>query len=1018
MWYPFANIFNALPSAREHRRDVEMLREGGSNHFVSFTFIEKDALYDAADREGLLVFQELPYHQLGPMKVLDPAYPRHREYVEWSLREVENIVRQLRGHACVVVWAAFAETRKNEQWVWGDYTDYNEAIRAIVERADPDAIYHPSFCDFNEEHIWNGGFPFGEFWDHYDRNYHFISEFGAIAPPVVETLREIFPPEAIWDRADKADGRCNLPIDVEEYSYRWAFDYAGLTTSVARMYRFADRRPPSLERFVDAIQWYQALGLRYCAETYRRKRFADIGGCRTWSYRENVPGIKFTVVDHRQRPKLGYFGLQQGYAPLLLSLDEQYPLEPRAAGSTYVRDLWLINDRPRAETLSLEAVLYRVSGEELWRAERELGVGPDSSSIEPLAVELPSRGGPCLLRTTARRPDGSLAARADNWLRVVEPVYATPLRVLLLGQSRYNQPICDALAPVAGIELTVVDERSRDPQQSGWCEALGERYDVLWFAGWDYAAHQFRESEWERIEAAVRGGLGFVHTGGQASFHGGDGRGALLDATPLGAVLPVSLRPHDGVWDREPSVDPGQAQAALGIELAGLPFHGFSRTQALPGAEVHATIDGFPLLVTGRHGAGATAILTASFTKPLRMFRVERASTGRIRSTSRPLGATRHPPVRSLLGGDPPDRAWAARQRKRPCASPLTRRACGGVSAAALRRARRACPHAARAATRGRRVRRRGGGDARGRRGAKRRRGARAPRARERAQPLEPRSPLPRRLLRPASRRGGEAPLRGGKRRRSRDARGLALSAERSPPCSRSGRRRDLALGARLLRPGARPSRGGHGRSRRRRLGGRGERAGLPDRGRPAGAGRARLLGGVHARARPRPRRLRLHDRPGRALRPGLSRPTDASGPTPREHRRRRSGRPITSPSTRAATSMSPTAAAGANTTAASTASARAGRGRSGARSSRRSPTASASVPARSIFLYVAMSLAPGRISRVEIRADGSAGPGRGRRDREEDLLPTGSPSTSRCSSSPTARRALVHSRGVLARRP
>ena len=98
-----------------------------------------------------------------------------------------------------MLWAAFAETRKNGEWLSGDYTAFSDAIHDVVRRRDPDALYHPSFCGFEEEHIWDGGFPDGEFWDHYDRNHRFVSEFGAIAPPVVETLREIVRPDAIWD---------------------------------------------------------------------------------------------------------------------------------------------------------------------------------------------------------------------------------------------------------------------------------------------------------------------------------------------------------------------------------------------------------------------------------------------------------------------------------------------------------------------------------------------------------------------------------------------------------------------------------------------------------------------------------------------------------------------------------------------------------------------------------------------------------------------------------------------------
>ncbi|MFN8221732.1 MAG: glutamine amidotransferase [Gaiellales bacterium] len=623
VWYPFANIFSAAPTAAEHRRDVEMLRDGNSNHLVSFTFVEKPAFYEACDRLGMLVFQELPYHQLGPMKVVDPSYPRFREYWDWSLGEVENIVRRLRGHASVVVWSAFAETRKNERWVWGDYTDYSAAIGEIVARVDPDTIYHPSFCDFKEEHIWNGGFPFGEFWDHYDRNHNFISEFGAIAPPVVETVMEFMPKGAAWGREESRAGRVALPIDVEEYSYRWAFDYAGLTTSVARMYRWADRSPPSLERFIDAIQWYQAFGLRYCAEIYRRKRFADIAGCRTWSYRENIPGIKFTVVDHHQRPKLGYFGLKAGYEPVLLTFDEPAPLKALVAGTELSRDLWVVNDRPTALELAVRLELFDVGGRSRWATELETHAPADDAVKHPVAVPMPDDAGAYLLRVVATdRGSGAAVASSERWVQVREPIVAQPLRLLLIGQGRYNAPILEALDGTPGVDVVVVDEETRHPQDSSWSEDIADRFDVVWYAGWDYGAHLFRDREWENVATAVGAGVGFVHTGGQGSFHGGDGRGALIDSTALEPVLPVTLRPHDGIWDQVPAIDPKSVGADVGLSLEGFPFRGFSRTTLREGARELATIGGFPLLVTGTHGGGATVAFTASLTKPLRMFRI------------------------------------------------------------------------------------------------------------------------------------------------------------------------------------------------------------------------------------------------------------------------------------------------------------------------------------------------------------------------------------------------------------
>lgn len=621
VWYPFASIFSAATSAMTYARDAEMLREANVNHLLVFTFIEGEALYEACDRLGILVFQELPFAQHGPMRALSPEYPRHAEFTAWALDEVRSIVRRCRGHASLVLWGAFAETRRDGKWAFGDYEPFAEAIGEIVRALHADALYHPSFCDLGEEHLWSGALGIGEFGDHYDRNPRFVSEFGAIAPPVVETLRETLRPGTIWGRDEGATGRLGLPIDAAEYAYLWAYDYAGLCTSVARMFHHVDPSPSTLERFIDALQWYQAYGLRYCVEAYRRKRFRDVAGCRMWSYRDIAPGIQFTVVDHRQRPKMGYFALRDAYAPLLLSLDERAPLAPQAAGSTYIRDLWAINDSPNDERLDVRIRLYDGAGHVLSSQDLEVGAAGDSCApVGAASIDVPAESGGYLLRIMAVRADGTEVPARESWLRVVRPAFEPTLKVLVLGQRRYNEPVLEALASRPGIQITVVDER-RDPQDSSWSEALASRVDVAWFTGWDNAAHQFRSREWRSLASAVESGMGFIHTGGQGSFHGGDGRGALLDCTPLGDVLPVTLRPHDAAWDLvRPDIRPMPERSALvDLPVETMPFRGFHRVDRKSDASVHWTLAGWPLLVTGRHGVGTTLAFTGSFTHTLQM---------------------------------------------------------------------------------------------------------------------------------------------------------------------------------------------------------------------------------------------------------------------------------------------------------------------------------------------------------------------------------------------------------------
>ena len=309
-----------------------------------------------------------------------------------------------------------------------------------MRRLDPDALYHPSFCDFDEEHIWDGGFPDGEFWDHYGRNFRFISEYGAIAPPVVETLEEILPPGAVWGQDAAARG-----------PRRTADRRRGvLVPLVIRLRRPLQLGRPPLPLGRPRPSIARALRRRRSSGT-RRSVFAtaprsigasastDIAGCRTWSYRENVPGIKFTVVDHQQRPKMGYFALQQAYAPISCSaLDEQYPLATRGRRPT-TSGPRVVNDGVTGAGFESTTSLHAIDGEMVARDDAGDVVGPGDAVATRRLAHLPASRGPLPAAIGRARRTGDEVARSEWWANVVEPVFSPAVRVLLLGQTRYTR---------------------------------------------------------------------------------------------------------------------------------------------------------------------------------------------------------------------------------------------------------------------------------------------------------------------------------------------------------------------------------------------------------------------------------------------------------------------------------------------------------------------------------------------------------------------------------------------------
>ncbi len=200
-WYPIADYYGSLPTRTTYRKDLELYRAANLNHLVAFTTVEKPDFYDLCDRLGILDFFEYPFSQFGPEEVLDYSNPRRAEFVRESLSQLRQITITLRNHPSIIEWAPFAEAHeKGGKWGVLDldlekygYGEYSDTIGKMVAELDPGTLYQPSFCDLGEQHFWmaNSGMGTeGGYNEHFDASTSFVSEYGSIAMPALETLQK------------------------------------------------------------------------------------------------------------------------------------------------------------------------------------------------------------------------------------------------------------------------------------------------------------------------------------------------------------------------------------------------------------------------------------------------------------------------------------------------------------------------------------------------------------------------------------------------------------------------------------------------------------------------------------------------------------------------------------------------------------------------------------------------------------------------------------------------------------
>ena len=597
VWYPFANIFSAAPSARSTGATSRCC--GTATATTSSRSRSSRRTRSTTRATGSACSCSRSCRTTSSGRCACSTRPIRASRSTGTGRSARS---RTSSSSCAAThrWCCgprFAETRKQERWVWGDYTDYSAAIEEIVAAPRSRRDLSPELLRLQ------GG-------AHLERR---LPVRRVLGPPRPQPPLHLASSERSRRRSSRRcgsscrprrsgaspeglEGRLALPLDAEEYSYRWAFDYAGMCTSVARMFS----TPTGRRAHARALRRRDPVvpGASACATAPRSTGAsasptspAAVPG-RT---ARTCPGIKFTVVDHRQRPKLGYFGLQQAYEPLLLSVDDREPLRPRGAGSR-------VPARPLARQRHAAGGEARRSRSGCsTRAAASAAPGPaggdgrgrQRAGAGELDLELPARPGRTWCARRHGDADGSpatVAARAG--CRSCDRVRASRARPRARsGALQRADPGC-ASRDVCGHRADVVDEESRVPQDSSLERGArrARRCRLVRGLGLRRAPVPRARMGQHRRGGCTRASDSCIRAGRRRST------GATVAercSTPRRSErsCPSACRPHDGVWDRIPVVRRVPDRSPLfAAALDGMPFRGFSRTTARPDAETHWTI--------------------------------------------------------------------------------------------------------------------------------------------------------------------------------------------------------------------------------------------------------------------------------------------------------------------------------------------------------------------------------------------------------------------------------------------
>lgn len=353
----------AEASPAEVARDVELAAEAGLDLLRVHAHVGRPELYEAADRLGVLVWQDLPL-QWGYGQVRRQAVNQARRAVDllghhpsiafWCGHNEPVAVEMTPGSA--VSPGTVARVVAGQVLPTWNKTALDRSIRRALERADGSrpvvahsgVVPHPAWG--TDSHLYFGWYhgqerDFPRMLSRFPVLARFVSEFGAQAVPEGAGFMEPERwPDLDWER-----------LESHHCLQKEIFDE-----------RVPPGDHPTFEGWRRATQDYQADVLRHHIETLRRMKYRPTGGFCFFMLADSQPAVSWAVLDHEREPKSGYRAVAESCAPVIVTADR--PARSYRPGGRITLDVHVVSDlRVALRDCRVDATLRWPSGRRTWR---------------------------------------------------------------------------------------------------------------------------------------------------------------------------------------------------------------------------------------------------------------------------------------------------------------------------------------------------------------------------------------------------------------------------------------------------------------------------------------------------------------------------------------------------------------------------------------------------------------------------------------------------------------------------
>jgi beta-mannosidase len=406
----------AEATPKELARDVDLACEAGLDLLRVHAHITRPELYDAADRAGLLLWQDLP---------LQWGYARgvRKQAVQQAIAAVDL----LGHHPSIAIWCGHNEPMaiENDPDTWGDpkalrrlalkaaaaqqlptwnKTVLDRSVKRALEKADGSrpviahsgVLPHPPQLDGTDSHLYFGWYHGHErdlpgFLRAVPRMGRFVSEFGAQAVPTSADFCEPHRwPDLDWDRLGRTHALQRAVFDRHVPPDEFA----------------------TFDGWRDATQAYQAELVRRHIETLRRLKYRPTGGFAHFCFADGHPAVTWSVLGHDRAPKAAFAALREACRPVIVVADRMPAT--LTAGQALALDVHVVSDlRAPVPDAEVTACLEWEGGGRAWTWHGDVPAD-GCERVGTVQIVVPDAAGPIALALRCRHRDDEVENRYES----------------------------------------------------------------------------------------------------------------------------------------------------------------------------------------------------------------------------------------------------------------------------------------------------------------------------------------------------------------------------------------------------------------------------------------------------------------------------------------------------------------------------------------------------------------------------------------------------------------------------